>query len=164
MGKIPTSVDKKGMRGLPSVVVVALLGLGLASCNQNGGAAGAGNPSMAVQGPNLEQSRFISATVTRRFDPSGQMLNDRIVVKDPQELAKLESFFREAGRGERGPASGGWVPSLVVTFKPKLGREVKIHSNYEVWSEGTGDWPATPAMKDYIARLFQHNATALAGQ
>ena len=57
-------------------------------------------------------------------------------------------------RPRRGPASGGWVPSLVVTFKPKLGREVKIHSNYEVWSEGTGDWPATPAMKDYIARLF----------
>jgi hypothetical protein len=116
------------------------------------------------QGPKLGETRFVSATITRRFDAQGRMTNDKRTVTEPQELAQLESYFREAGRGERGPLTGGWVPSVVVAFKPKVGREVKVHSNYLVWSEGTGDWPVKPALKDYIERMFNRDATAMAGQ
>ena len=90
------------------------------------------------------------------------MVNDRLTLSDPEQLAILESYFRQAGRGERGPLAGGWIPSLVITFKPALGREVKVHSNYQVWSEGIGDWPVKPALKDHVQRLFSRKADALA--
>src|SRR5262245_3626411 len=154
------SADKWGMRALPSLLVVGTIAVGLASCSQPSGGEGAARQTPLVQGPQMERSRFISATVTRRFDAQGRMTNDRMVVKDAEELARLESYFKEAGRGERGPLTGGWVPSMVVTFKPKMGREVKVHTNYEVWSEGTGDWPVNVGLKDHMERLFARNATA----
>jgi len=135
--------------------------MGLASCSEPSGSAAQGSPSVAQTGPKLGQSRFVSATITRKFDSSGQMTNDRLTINDREELATLEAYFSQAGRGERGPLTGGWVPAVIITFKPALGREVKIHSNYEVWSEGTGDWPAKRGLKDHVQRLFSRKAEAL---
>jgi hypothetical protein len=166
VGNLEYSVDKPTMRANSVLVVVlSLMVAGLVSCNQpGGGSAGGGSAASIAQGPRIGASRFVSATVTRKLDASGKLTNDRLTVTKPQELAILESYFRQAGRGERGPLTGGWVPSVIVTFKPALGREVKVHSNYEVWSEGTGDWPVKGGLKDRIERMFDRKALAAAGE
>jgi hypothetical protein len=102
-------------------------------------------------------SRFVSATISRRFDASGQATNDKLVINDPNELVALESYFSQAGTGERGPQSGGWSPAITIQFRPKLGRVIRVTSNYEVWSEGMGDWPVRTSLRNYIEQLFaQH--------
>ena len=145
------------------VVVCGLLVAGLVSCNQPSSGGSADGAASVSQGSGTGRTRFVSATVTRKFDGSGRLTNDRLNVSDPQQLAALESYFRQAGRGERGPLAGGWVPSVIITFKPTLGREVKIHTNYEVWSEGLGDWPAKDGLKSQIERMFDHKTIAAAG-
>jgi hypothetical protein len=100
------------------------------------------------------QSRFISATITRRFDASGMATNDKLTITDPDQLAVLESYFPQAGTGERGPQSGGWAPAVTIELKPALGRKIRVMSNYEVWSEGMGDCPIRASFRDYIERLF----------
>ncbi|MBA2707346.1 MAG: hypothetical protein H0U59_06040 [Gemmatimonadaceae bacterium] len=159
------SADKQGMRANPFLVIVlGLMVAMLTSCSQPSGGAG-GAQAMATQdGPRMGNSRFVSATVARKFDASGRVTNDRLTVTEPEELAMLESYFRQAGRGERGPLTGGWVPSVIVTFKPALGREVKVHSNYQVWSEGTGDWPVKGSLKDRVERMFDRKIVAALGE
>ena len=133
----------------------ALAAFGCDSSGVGGGAQTAGgiSPEVAVKRPN---TRFVTATIERRFDASGQMTNDKLTIHDPEELAELEAFFPDAGAGARGPEVGGWSPAVIVQFKPLLGRTIRVMSNYEVWSEGTGDWPAKRALKDHVERLFAH--------
>jgi hypothetical protein len=100
------------------------------------------------------QSRFTTATITRRFNAAGEATNDKLTITDPEELAVLESYFAQAGKGERGPLSGGWAPTVTIQFKPAMGRTVRVTSNYEVWSEGMGDWPVKASLRDHIERLF----------
>ncbi len=130
----------------------AVLALGCSSPKNSGGARTAEgiSPVVGAHAP----SRFVTATITRRFDASGQATNDKLVINDPDELAVLESYFSQAGTGERGPQSGGWAPAVTIQFKPKLGRTLRVMSNYEVWSEGMGDWPVRSSLRDHIERLF----------
>jgi hypothetical protein len=124
----------------------------------------AGAVSDANSGPQLDSTRFVSATISRSFDSQGRATNDRLTVKSPEELAALEAFFREVGTGQRGPQAGGWMPAVVIKFKPVIGREVRVASNYEMWSEGVGNWPVKPALKDHLDRLFTHRTVSAVAQ
>ena len=101
------------------------------------------------------QSRYSSATVTRTMDSNGRATNDKITISDPQQLNRVMSYFPEAGQNRRGPLAGGWMPAITIHAHPKNGRAVVIRSNYEFWSEGTGDWPVDAGFRDYIDRLFR---------
>lgn len=141
-----------------SAYLAACLGaLLLIGCNSSGsGSSTAGGIAAANGSASSPQatSRYVSATITRTFDSNGQATNDRLTVTDPNELVALQSYFASAGQGQRGPLTGGWQPSVIIKLKPAVGRQVRILTNYEVWSEGTGDWPAAAGMKDHLERMF----------
>lgn len=103
-------------------------------------------------------SRFTSATILRRLDSAGTATNDHLTVKDPDELVALESFFPQVGTNQRGSGAGAWAPSVIIQFKPAQGRSIRVLTNYQVWSEGLGDWPVNPAFGDHLDRLFAHSA------
>jgi len=140
------------------VCLAACVGALLIGCNSSGsgGNSTAGGIAAASGSANSPQasSKYVSATITRTFDSQGQATSDRMTITDPQELVALSSYFPTAGQAQRGPLAGGWQPAVIIKLKPAVGRQVRILTNYEVWSEGTGDWPAPAGMKDHLNRLF----------
>ncbi|HEX8523086.1 MAG TPA: hypothetical protein VF669_12585 [Tepidisphaeraceae bacterium] len=143
------------MRAVPLIALLLLV----ASCSSPNIRSGAGASGAARAAGARPVSRFISATISRKFNSNGVATNDRRTVADTEELVALESFFPQAGTSERGPLSGGWQPAVTIQFKRATGRSVRVITNYEVWSEGLGDWPVRPALKDHLDRLFARRAS-----
>ena len=107
-----------------------------------------------------EVPRVTGAEVAVFEDAGGGQLTDeqaeRFEVTETEELLKLASYFPQMGRGGTGGDSAGWMALAEITFATADGRTVvvSVPSNpIDVWSEGQGDWPADPRLKQYLRSL-----------
>jgi len=90
--------------------------------------------------------------------PDNQRLRGKtIIVTDPQTVLKLLSFFPRMGQGRSSNIVAGCASRVSIVFVDEAGKEVKVASNYDVWSEGDGDWPMDPGFSSYISDLLKDN-------
>lgn len=106
-----------------------------------------------------KSTQYVSATIMRKFNSKGVATNDQLVLTSPREVARLEKYFPEMGSGRRGPTVAGWLPKVIIQFKPKMGRTIRVMTNYQVWTEGTGDWDMRPSFKFYLDQLFANRTS-----
>ncbi len=145
--------DRLNMRN-PVLIVACLAGLvvGCHSSSDGGSSPSVGLTPSAL-GPS-ETTHYVSATIERLRNAQGRAATDQMALTDSGDLATLESYFPQLNSGERGRTVGAWTPAVIIHFKPALGRTIRVMTNDQVWTEGTGDWPISSDFKYYIDRLF----------
>jgi len=97
--------------------------------------------------------RIISAHVDRYHAETSNHSDDHLDVTDPEELAKLISFFPELGQEKVASSSGEWVAQIAIAFKRADGSHIKVATDGRWWSEGHGDWRANRGLGGYMDQL-----------
>lgn len=100
--------------------------------------------------------------VHRPADRSGQFLRT-IIVTDQAVLDGLADFFPQAGSMREGSVPpSGWVSVVGVrmSFSDNTTSTVDVSHNWDVWSEGPGDWPLRPGLQGFLAEI---EAVAISG-
>src|ERR1035437_1659287 len=101
------------------------------------------------------------ALVTFFYDEKGQHIDPSEApvyeINDPQELAKFASFFPQMGKGKKSYIAGGWMSGTDIKLYKADGTvisiSVSVNDDYNVWSEGNGDWRVKGDLKTYLNKL-----------
>jgi len=75
------------------------------------------------------------------------------ITLDAASANRLAAFFPQLGTGSRSRIAGAWMPTVEVDFKAADGKVTHVMSNFEVWSEGRGDWAAQPGLEAHVTEL-----------
>lgn len=113
--------------------------------------------SVAVYYLTLHRSKpinYASARLTvRDYAPA----RSTKVTLDAASANRLATFFPQLGTGKKSRIAGAWMPTVEVNFKAADGAVTHVMSNFEVWSEGRGDWAAQPGLEVYVSSI-RHEA------
>lgn len=101
-----------------------------------------------------QTSNFTKAVVSLRVDEQNQPIDKTKEITDETEVLHLASFFPGLGEGKRSRVAALWEPTVEIHFTGADGKGVTVMSNFESWSEGKGDWPVKPGLKQYIRKLL----------
>lgn len=96
---------------------------------------------------------FVNAKVTIYYDDQGRWVDGDEIVVEGAEFQHLLAFFPEVGMGKKGVAPSGWEAKVVIVLIRSDGTEQRVSSNFELWSEGNGDWPSAKEFRAYIEGL-----------
>jgi hypothetical protein len=94
-----------------------------------------------------EPMNYASAIVTVRDYAPIRSIKIRL---DAASANRLATYFPQLGRGQTSGIAGAWMSSVEVDFKAADGAITNVASNFEVWSEGSGDWATQPGLEAYI--------------
>ena len=98
----------------------------------------------------VKQMNYASAVLTIREHPPAP---DTKIPLDAAAANRLATFFPQLGTRRRSGIAGAWLPTVEVAFKAADGAVTHVTSNFEVWSEGHGDWAAQPGLEAHVAEL-----------
>ena len=60
------------------------------------------------------------------------------------------------GQQRESDIAAAWKANVIITLTDKSGQEYKVDTNFEVWSEVSGDWPVVGVgFEEYIVELFK---------
>ena len=99
---------------------------------------------------------FVSAEVRYIRTTSGKVLNKTVKLDKTEAVEKLVKFFPTVGRQRESDIAAAWKANVIITLTDKGGQEYKVDTNFEVWSEVSGDWPVVGVgFEEYIVELFK---------
>lgn len=81
------------------------------------------------------------------------------ITLDAASANHLAGFFPQLASGKKSRIAGAWMPTVEVQFQAADGAVTHVASNFDVWSEGRGDWAAQPGLEAYvlsIRRVAEH--------
>lgn len=90
---------------------------------------------------------YASAIVTVRVRAPARSVKTTL---DAASANRLATFFPQLGTRKKSGTAGAWMPKVEVDFKAADGAVTHVTSNFEVWSEGRGDWPVQPGLEAYV--------------
>jgi hypothetical protein len=99
--------------------------------------------------------RCTEAVVDVTVDPTGRLVKVKKTLTDAKEVDRLASFFPHFGEGRKSSTAGLWQGFASVKFTGSDGRVVTVHTNYEWWTEGSGDWPMDTEFTKYVMSILE---------
>lgn len=77
-------------------------------------------------------------------------------VTDPEEIAKLAAQLPELGQDKKGHPALEWKVGTRLTFHRAEGKLIRVTVNrdFGFWTEGNGDWDATPPFREQVKGLL----------
>ncbi|MEX1229643.1 MAG: hypothetical protein WEB58_05365 [Planctomycetaceae bacterium] len=120
-------------------------------------------------GCTAEQSPIVKATVTRSYSLEDKNADRQLlrpvavtVVSDPNEAARLASFFPDLGHGRESRRAGPWIQFADIQFERANGEKlsVRVDPHLVDWTEGHGDWPIAQGFGPYFLTLLREAESA----
>lgn len=75
------------------------------------------------------------------------------ITLDAASANRLATFFPQFGTGKDSGIAGTWMPTVEVDFTAADGTVTHVASNFDVWSEGRGDWPSQPGLEAFVSSI-----------
>ena len=94
-------------------------------------------------------------------DKDWHRVNTSINVDDQGKAQRLKEFFPHAGEKRRSIVYGQWQSQLTVEFILLDGTRLRVDSNFDSWTEGFGDWPAKPGLKEFVIEVAKEGQTTV---
>ncbi len=103
-----------------------------------------------------KKTAFTTAEVKYIRTSAGKVLNKTIKVEKAEAIEKLVKFFPTVGEKRKSDIAAAWKANVIVTLTDKNGKEHVVSSNFDDWSEGSGDWPIIgKGFEEHIVELFK---------
>jgi hypothetical protein len=96
---------------------------------------------------------YTSVEITIFDDARGAINKGPMVIRGPEVIDKLKTFFPQLGSGKKSRIAGAWKRRAVCDFAAEDGTKIKVHTNYKQWSVGDGDWQVNGDLSAYLDEL-----------